>query len=194
MKNKKILSLALVFTLAAAVMFASPLGVGVTAGGTLSFVDSNVPGDKTPRYGVTGGIFGTFSLIEIENTMDLSVRPEVLFVMKGYKDSNDNKVNFNTIEVPILVKTSILSGLSAAPYVMVGPTVGILLSADYDKISIDGNIKPFDIGVVFGAGVETENGLGLDVRFNLGVSNIIDSDYLHMKNRTISIMTSYSLL
>ena len=200
MKKSKVLFAALVFACAASALFAGPLGAGITAGGALSFVGTDLPSDGSPRYGASAGIYGTYPLSAAEGGFSLSLRPEVLFTMKGYRDANDNKIDINTIEAPILAKAAVPMNLPVVPYLLLGAAPGFSIDTtvtneDGDDIT-DAYLLDFNsvfLGAVFGAGVETEMGLDIDVRFNMGLLNIIDSDDNYMKNRTIAVMASYQL-
>jgi hypothetical protein len=60
--------------------------------------------------------------------------------------------------------------------VQTGPQVGLLLNAKSEhnnaEADIDNNYKKGDFAWTFGAGYLSHSGLGVDVRYNLGISNI----------------------
>lgn len=207
MKKHVLLALLILF-LGSSFVFAGAFGVGVSAGGSLSFVGTAAESDGSPRYGFTGGVYADYAFYSLENVVDFFVQPGVFFVMKGFNTNHplfeETKVNLNYIEVPILVKAGFPLDLPIDPYVLVGPTVGVRLSSDYasdaSEGELDDNIKLIDYGVTMGAGVDLDMGLSIDARFNLGLVEIGDESapafggVVDWKNRTLSVMVSYNIL
>ena len=69
-----------------------------------------------------------------------------------------------------------------------GPQVGILTSAKFEnnsgvESSMKSIVKSSDFGWSFGAGYLTSSGLGVDARYNLGISNIRKPNDFEVNNR-----------
>ncbi len=127
-----------------------------------------------------------------------AVQPEIVYSAQGsdYEDPGDTgtaKVDF--INIPIMAKYYVTEGLSLEA----GPQVGILSSA---KFEYDGgeedfkeDLKGIDIGVNFGLGYKLENGLNFSARYNLGLTDMNDSEELdggaEYKNSVIQISVGY---
>ncbi|MEA5032023.1 MAG: porin family protein [Sphaerochaeta sp.] len=207
MKKHVMLALLILF-LGSSFVFAGAFGAGVSAGGSLSFVGTEAESEGSPRYGFTGGVYADYAFYSIENVVDFSVQPGVYFAMKGFNTDHpafeETKVNLNYIEVPVLLKAGFPLGLPVDPYILVGPTVGVRLSSDYEAEAAEGelneNIKLIDYGVTMGAGVDLDMGLSIDARFNLGLVEIGDEaaaafgGVVDWKNRSVSLMVSYNIL
>jgi len=146
---------------------------------------------------VRGPVFRhTYSLYAVEDGLELSIRPEVLCTMKGFRSDGPlfEKANVNYIEAPVLAKAAFLLNLPVVSSALVGPAVGFSMEPKFLNSNGDEtaglDLTFFDYGVVFGAGVETVFGLDIDARFNPELMDINDN---YVKNRTISLMTSYGL-
>jgi len=132
--------------------------------------------------------------------------------MKGAKvdiSIVDISVNFNYIEIPLLLKATLPTGGKIKPSVYVGPALGFLTSA---KVSAEGSsvdIKEYfdsvDFGIVAGAGIgiEMEKGmLSFEARYERSMSSVAKKGALafeeydletepDLKNSDISIMVGY---
>lgn len=208
MKKSILLALSMLL-IGSSLIFAGTFGAGVSVGGSMSFVGTDPSGDGTPRYGFTGGLYGDYGFYSIENVVDFSVQPGVYFAMKGYRSeitspgAADMTANFNYVEVPVLVKATIPLQMAVKPYLLVGPSVGYVVTnevemdpAAYQAVgdAVSDSIQSLDYGVVFGAGVDLDMGIAVDARFNLGLANITDlASYEYMRNRSVSLMVSYNL-
>ena len=79
------------------------------------------------------------------------------------------------------------------PYVMAGPTVGWLLSAEVDGEDIKDDVKSIDFGIAFGGGVSLpmgNNTVFVEGRYSLGLTDINDdpTDDTKFKTKGIQIM------
>ncbi len=87
------------------------------------------------------------------------------------------KLNYGYLNVPVLFKYQLSSGL----FLETGPQVGFLLSA---KETADGqsgdeksNTQSIDFAWAFGLGFKLPLGLGIDARYNLGMTNLAKGDF-----------------
>jgi Outer membrane protein beta-barrel domain len=106
----------------------------------------------------------------------VSLQPELVFSGQGAKFSNpDESFPINYLNVPLLLRFGLGEGFAF----YTGPQLGFLLSA-HDKFNgTSTDIKnvyksaDFSWAVGFGYRIPTTN-LGLDARYNFGISNIED--------------------
>jgi hypothetical protein len=183
-------------------------GAGVTGGVNISKVHATncrvdqEPCDLENQAGFTGGGFLTIA----PASPTYQIEAEVLFAMKGGKDpggSKDrNKLNY--LEIPVLARLNLTVG-SIKPFVVVGPSFGLRLSAkDSSGDDIKDDIKVFDPGIVFGGGAALTSTIAVGVRFqqslvdiltdtgrkDLGVANQPNNKF---NNRSISFLVEVDL-
>jgi len=141
MKKHVMLALLILF-LGSSFVFAGAFGAGVSAGGSMAFVGTEPSGEGTPRYGITGGVFGEYDFYSIENIVDLSAQSGVYFVMNGFRSDVDltaapgtpftevtpTEFNLNYIQVPVLLKASFPLNLPVKPFALVGASAGYLIT------------------------------------------------------------------
>jgi hypothetical protein len=129
---------------------------------------------------------------------DLAVQVEALFSMKGAKISNvrmdeqgiergtfDTFFNVDYLEVPVLMRGSLLPSARVQPMFYIGPTLGFTLGG---RVTTDApnlgdykltDLKPVDVGVTFGGGVSARWGprrLLADFRYTTGFTDIYRND------------------
>ncbi|MBN9383970.1 MAG: PorT family protein [Chitinophagaceae bacterium] len=161
--------LALVLTVFTATVFGAKAQIqfGIKAGANFANV-SNTPGSKT-LVSFNGG-----ALVKIPLVDALSLQPEVVYSGQGAK-FDGGKITLGYVNIPVLAKYTLPVGV----FFETGPQLGILLSA---KQKVDGgsdtdiksSLKSTDIAWAFGAGyVIPDINLGVDVRYNLGLTNVI---------------------
>jgi len=160
-------------------MFASAqIQFGVKAG--VNIADFNFTGGPpgftfNTKTDFNGGIFMSVPLFS-----SCSLQPEVMYSGQGasFKDSLSTvKDNYSYIIVPVLFKYQHSSGLFAET----GPQVGFLLSANEkaggQTFDMKNNTQSTDFSWVFGIGFKMSFGLGIDVRYNLGLVNLAKGPY-----------------
>jgi Outer membrane protein beta-barrel domain len=156
----------------AQVQFAVKAGVNIAdlnlSGGPSGFTFST-------KTDFSGGIFVSVPLFS-----NCFLQPEVVYSGQGasFKDSLATvKDNYNYINVPVLFKYLHSSGLFAET----GPQIGFLLSAN-EKVNgqtfdMKSNTQSTDFSWVFGIGYKLPLGLGIDLRYNLGLVNLAKGSY-----------------
>jgi opacity protein-like surface antigen len=203
------------------------MGLGIKAGlniASLSGKDADslpVPGLPIPvfvtsngsRIGLVGGGFFSIYFNDI-----FAAQIEAEYSMKGKKYTKtisgngmsitiDATAAIDYLEIPILAKVVIPTSGSLNPFVYVGPSIGILLSAKSKysasgaasaDTTVDGKdyINGSDFGLAFGAGIAFKMGLLFDLRYTLGLSTIGKkvegmTESLDMKNGVFAIMAGY---
>lgn len=152
---------------------------------------ANVTGDIEDTKAKIGPLFGVFAMYSVSDK--LAIQPEVLYSMQGCKvdvfEGEEIDIKLDYILVPIMVKFYPVSGLS----LQAGPQFGFLTSAKMDDEDMKDDVKKFDLALNLGAGYELENGLGLDLRYSLGLTDANKAEEMgEAKNGVFSIALSYS--
>lgn len=164
--------------------------VEIGAKGGFSYSSLNLSTDGklagTNYHYAVGYHLGGYALYKLNKK--ISIQPELLYSMQGQYFTNVTYSNLKTtlhyINIPIMIKYYLVGSLN----VQVGPQLGILVSSKGDLIPYDntGNIagrpifnqdlnsylKTTDLSVAFGAGIHLPGNIDLNVRYNIGVTNI----------------------
>ncbi len=146
--------------------------IGIKAGVNLYNInnDNNVKYDAKPGFNV--GLLGHIHLAP-----QLALQPEIVYSLQGAKYNNaiggETKLNLGYINVPVLVQYMFDNGFR----LQAGPQVGFLVNGKATtnsvKTDIKDNFKTVDFGLGAGIGyVHPATGFGVDLRYNLGLSNI----------------------
>jgi hypothetical protein len=202
---KKLLPLTLL-VLCAAVLVPQNLsaGVGVKAGLNFANLAIKPTSPDMPDFqnltGTTAGVY--FSL----GIGPIAIQPEILYSRRGmkYEEAAVGKIEYlnDCIEVPVLVKLSVLPGL-VKPFVFAGPSFGYLIKAQ-GRLTAEGTsitedtgdmFKKTELAAVFGAGLDFKLAvlkLSVDARYHLGISNIASADLVaegeSIKNKGFSVL------
>jgi hypothetical protein len=198
---KKLLVLLLLLGLGSMAL-AQGLSFGVKGGLNMS----NLTGDSlSGPENLTGIAFGAYATIGL--LPNIAIQPEILYSQKGCKESGDFlgtpievTTRINYLEIPVLAKISF--GAIVKPYVLAGPYFATKLGAT-GEVTIGGvsasaeiteGIKPSDMGLTFGAGVQTPIKLSVEARYSMGLSSIDDTGAnLSVKNSNLSLLIGFSL-
>ena len=178
---KKIFSLALGAMLLGGSAFAQHSGQKVSFGLKAGLNVSNL------HYSVDQAVesktklgFNAGALAHIHLAPQLALQPEVYYSSQGakYKIANvDGKVKLGYINVPVMVQYMFDNGFR----LQAGPQVGFLINAERElgstKTDIKDNLKTVDFGATAGVSyVHPSTGLGIDARYNLGLSDLNDNN------------------
>ena len=155
---------------------AQQIKYGVKAGVNLANVSGDVEDNKM-KIGFNAGAFARLSLTDV-----ISLQPELLLSTQGAKEkgsfegvSYEVKNNVTYLNIPVLAQYNTASGF----YGETGPQFGFLLSAkaktDDGKQDIKDGLKTLDLSWAFGVGYLTQSNVGVNVRYNLGLSNMSDA-------------------
>ncbi len=200
--NKSLRSLLVVFFLAAFTGISAQVKPGYIFGLNLSTMTIKSNGlsinTKLPASVHFGGFF------KIPVTDNFSFQPAILFSAKGtdYKiDTAKYSISPIYIEVPVIAVYSFGSdlvkiSLFAGPYFAYGVggykiiSGGELLKINYGS-GENNDLKPFDIGLNFGAGISIK-GLMISAQYGIGLANIspVTTDDSIMKNKVVGISIS----
>lgn len=159
---------------------------GVKGGVNISNFNDDAYGNSDGKVGLHLG-----GLAHIHVTRQFAVQPEAIFSMQGAEFPNGAKYKLNYINIPVLGQYMFGEGFR----VQTGPQLGILVSAEskFNDVEVDNddNYKTADFGWTFGAGYLSKTGLGVDARYNLGISDITKATASDVKNRVWQIGLFY---
>jgi Outer membrane protein beta-barrel domain len=145
-----------------------------------------------------GGVF------DIPLKGSLSLQPAILYSSKGSKFSvggEDMSIAPGFIEVPVNLAYSFEAG-TVKFFVFAGPYLAYGISGKYKSGGVEESIKygsgdnydlkPFDLGLNLGAGLNINNFL-VTAQYGLGLTNLSPSSSvdLEMKNKVIGISVAY---
>lgn len=153
-----------------AISASAQVGFGVKGGLNLTKLNVNDPEvSYDSRSGYHAGLFlrGKFNKVAIQ--------PELLFfTQRGEIKSTllTAQESFTYLSIPLILKFYPVGGLN----LQVGPQFGFLIDGDRKVSSFTYDItdyyKKSDVSVSLGGGYDFGVGLGLDVRYNIGVKDI----------------------
>ena len=120
---------------------------------------------------------GAFGLIKFDK---IGVQPEVLWSRQGAEFDEAQDFDLNYINIPIMFKYYLNSGLN----LQAGPQFGILIgSEDEDGNSIDIDLRDGDFGAVLGVGWDFPSGVQLSARYINGFVDITDVSGVEYRHR-----------
>ncbi len=126
------------------------------------------------------------ALAHIHMTDRFALQPELFYSGQGAKEG-DYKMKLGYLNLPVLGQVMFGEGFR----IQTGPQIGYLMSAKADDEDVKDQFNKMDFSWVFGASYLTSLGLGIDARYNLGLSNINESDAYKVKNRVFSVGLFY---
>lgn len=141
------------------------------------------------KFGLHAGGLATISISD-----KFSIQPELVYSAQGCEtlgSTNDViKLNTHYVNLPILAQFRTKSGF----YLESGPQVGYLLSAKAksgnETVDFKAQSKSIDLSLVVGLGYQHASGIGVDARFNYGLSTINDGT-LKVNNGVIQVGLFY---
>lgn len=155
----------------------------------LRIENSKGPDTKASLY--AGG------LVHIHLTQYFAVQPELMFSGQGFSQTIagvKNRLSLNYVNLPVLGQFMFGDGFRLES----GPQLGILAGAHSKatghSVDVKDDYKGFDFSWVFGLGYITHSGLGLDARYNLGLSNINDDNSTKVNNRVFQAGLFYQFM
>ena len=175
---------------------------------TIVFAQSFQPGVKAGVNisNFTGGDFNTVknkSLVGFHaggllrfKFGNLALQPEIVFSSQGAKlesagDEENYKISY--LNIPVLLQFETDGGV----YFEAGPQVGFKLREDIPESTIEDFAKSTDLSVAVGLGYHSKMGLGIDGRYNIGISKLGDFDADNIdpdfKNGVIQFSLFYTL-
>lgn len=170
--------------------FAQKTEVGFKAGANFANLTGSSPSAYSTKTDLHGGL-----LFHIHLNDKFAFQPEVVYSGQGAKSkaNSDDKINLGYLNVPLLGQYMFSNGFRLET----GPQAGILMSAK-GKVGnvttdIKDDLKGFDFAWVAGLGYKSTGGLGVDARYNIGLSDIRDDNTIgsKIKNSVIQVGLFY---
>ncbi|GAB2552382.1 porin family protein [Rufibacter soli] len=161
------------------------ISLGLKAGANYSSLTGDNTNNLKHKFGFHGGGFLDFGLSDM-----VSIRPELLFSVKGYSvettsDDDDNQ-SFSYIDVPILAHV-----YADGIFFEGGPTLGYMVAV---KEGDTADFKKLEFGYAAGLGYEMESGMGFGLRYQGGLTSLSDNDNdPKQKNSVFQLYLSYLL-
>jgi len=166
------------------------VSIGIKGGVNLYNIHNDNDVSYDPKVGFNVGLLGHIHLSE-----KFALQPEIQYSLQGAKydvANNTTKINLSYLNVPVLLQYMWDNGFR----LQAGPQAGLLIGAKSKtggtSIDLKDNYKSLDLGVSFGAGyIHPSTGIGIDARYNLGLSNINETDVVKSTNRGFQLSLFY---
>ncbi|NIV95512.1 outer membrane beta-barrel protein [candidate division KSB1 bacterium] len=176
------------------------LRVGIVGG--MNIADLNVEVQNQPADVSSRTLFGIGGVVVLPLSQTMSLRFEPMYLQKGIGATElaiqpgvEYKSKSSYLELPLFLKAEF--GNSIRPYIMAGPSIGILLSSDIEatvsSITFKGDAqdatKNIDVSAAFGAGVSYPVGkstIFFEGRYFLGLTNTVKGGSIEMRAGAVS--------
>jgi hypothetical protein len=190
MKKIGIVVLALVVN--TSLLIAQDAKLGVKGGVNLSKLTNQGSSNPDWRVGFNLGL-----LSHIHLTPAFSLQPEVMYSSQGAKydigNSSDYKLKLNYIDIPVLLQYNFDNGFRLQG----GPQIGFLIdvsdklgNAEPNLVSKD-DYKTIDISLPLGLSYLGYSGFGVDARYNLGLTNVVEGSTTNIRNSVFQLGVFY---
>lgn len=184
------------------------LSYGVKAGGAMTGLLNNIGGARS-KAGFYAGVFGAIPLhksFSLQAELNYSAQggkqlfyagdtwdPVTGYTIPGYKVKVLSWLNY--LNLPVLVKYKTASGF----FVEAGLQAGLLVSAHDQpsngmKVDVKNTFQSFDLSVVAGVGYQLHNGLGVDLRYNRGLTDISKPEYYYSRYNSVAQLGFFYVL
>lgn len=175
-------SMALAAFLITGTATAQHVNIGIKAGLNSFNINNDNGASYDSKIGLNLGLIGHIHL-----SKQFAFQPELVYSGQGARYTTagvESKINLDYINVPLLLQYMFDNGFR----LQAGPQVGFLVSAknktNNSTIDIKDNLKSTDIALGMGIGyVKPSTGFGIDARYNLGLSNINETELVKSTNR-----------
>ena len=169
------LSAALAVILVTSTVNAQHVNIGIKAGLNVYTVKTDNGTNFDSKLGFHAGLIGHIHL-----NKQFAVQPEIVYSAQGGDytfEGVETKIKLGYVNVPVMLQYMFDNGFR----LQAGPQVGFIISGKRETGGVETEIKS-DINTIdfsLGAGigyVHPASGLGVDARYNLGLSNINDNN------------------
>ena len=137
---------------------------------------------------IAGFNAGAFAHVHLSR--HFALQPEVVYSQQGSKLANNETQRVNYVNIPVLGQYMFGGGLR----LQTGPQIGLRTSATIKngnhESANDNAYTNADVAWSFGAGFLSPVGLGVDARYNLGITDITKSSS-DIKNRAFQVGLFY---
>ena len=103
-----------------------------------------------------------------------AIQPEMYYSDEGYQSKSNSSASLNLgyLNIPVLAQYMFDNGFR----IEFGPQLGFLMNAKSKtrnvSVNVKDNFKNTNFSIPIGLGYLTSSGLGIDARYNIGISNI----------------------
>jgi hypothetical protein len=150
---------------------------------------ANLSNDAADTKADTKTGFHLGGLAHIHLTRAFAIQPEIVYSTQGAEYGND-KLKLNYINVPVLAQYMFGNGFR----VQTGPQLGILTTSEWKSGHSETDVDDFsnaDFSWSFGAGYLGRKGLGIDARYNLGLTDVTKNKTTDFQNRVWQVGLFY---
>jgi len=187
---KKISLVTLVMALGITV-FAQNVQLGLKAGLNVSNLSNSNTGDMGSKLGPHAGL-----LAHIHMSPAFAIQPELMYSEQGAKytiGNREHELKLQYINIPLQFQYLFNNGFR----LQTGPQVGFLAGVKDKVRDVETGIftsedfKTVDFSWSAGVGYLSYSGLGVDARYNFGLSNINDAGSNVLKNNVFQVGLFY---
>jgi hypothetical protein len=161
---------------------------GLKAGLNISSLDVKQGVDWDAKAGFHFG-----GLAHVHLTPHFAVQPEIVFSQQG-GEYNSDKWKINYLNIPVLLQYMTGSGFR----LQTGPQLGFALSSEVKQgdieIDNDDDVNTIDFSWSFGASYLFPGGIGVDARYNHGITNIYEPEVPEVRNRVFQLGVFYQFM
>lgn len=175
-------------------LFAQNAALGLKGGINVSNLSNSSGYEMGSKVGFNGGL-----LAHVHLARSLALQPEVVYSSQGAKyttsDGAEHKLSLNYINIPLQLQYMFNNGFR----IQTGPQVGFLTNVK-DKVAetetgyfTSQDFKTVDFAWTAGLGYLTYSGLGVDARYNFGISDVNNAGSNVLKNNVFQLGLFYML-
>lgn len=168
---------------------AQEVNIGIKGGLNAYTLGGDNTDDIKTKLGFNLGLLGHIHLSD-----RFGLQPELVYSTQGAASDDGSNIDLNLsyINVPVLIQYMYDNGFR----IQAGPQIGFLTSAkakgEGASVDIKDSFKTLDVALSVGASyVHPASGLGVDARYNYGLSNVNDSSGSESFNRGFQIGVFY---
>ena len=150
---------------------------------------TNLSNDAADTKADTKTGFHLGGLAHIHLTRSFAIQPEIVYSTQG-AEYGDDKLRLNYINVPVLAQYMFANGFR----LQTGPQLGILTTSEYKSGKTETDVDNFsnaDFSWSFGASYVGRSGVGVDARYNLGLTDVTKSNTTDFQNRVWQVGLFY---
>ena len=137
--------------------------------------------------------YGFITRLYPDRIRPLSLQSEIIYSPQGVRlTTGDAMITLDHVNVPILLQYRFENGIQA----QAGPQIGFLMNAKADRdgaaLDIKNRFRKMDLSLSAGLSyILIPNSVGIDIRYNLGLSKISTDSFFRSKNRGFQIGIFY---
>lgn len=162
---------------------------GLKAGVNLSTLNYSGNTDADWRTGFHAGVISHIHL-----TPAFSLQPELYYSSQGAEfenGNNDAELKLSYLNLPVLFQYNFNNGFRFQG----GPQIGFLMDDEFEVGNVSVNnatdLKTVDFSFPVGFSYLSHSGIGVDARYNIGISNINDDGGSSVRNNVIQFGVFY---